>query len=338
MASPRHRATRFTALLVAGALGAAGWLAATAAPAAAAPVDLIGTFVIDPGSCKGSPSGSYFRMILPTGTASGPFIDNQDSTCDDRTYTLFTPGTDGGLVSGGYQPAPDPGFDGDGNSTADRIIQPVSFFGKRFSVSTNPTDLQVGTAVPAPVLRADGSRLTGDLAAFAATWNRQAFNQGAPKPGGGTPGNTAPVSGTYDAATGRFSLSWASQIVGGPFDNFTGQWHLEGTFRPAGGGTAADPGGAAPDAVTGGTPADGGTAGDSHSAVDAPALAGDAVSSTVARAGGDEEALVPVGATVTDDSFSVPTALVVLIALLGIAGVVVLLVLDRRPADPGASP
>jgi hypothetical protein len=41
------------------------------------------------------------------------------------------------------------------------------------------------------------------------------------------------VSGTYDAATGHFVLQWKSLIVGGPFDRFTGSWHLEGTFVPA---------------------------------------------------------------------------------------------------------
>jgi hypothetical protein len=40
------------------------------------------------------------------------------------------------------------------------------------------------------------------------------------------------LSGTYDARTDAFVLEWASQIVGGPFDKFTGFQHLEGTFEP----------------------------------------------------------------------------------------------------------
>lgn len=39
-------------------------------------------------------------------------------------------------------------------------------------------------------------------------------------------------SGTYDAASKRFVLTWKSLIVGGPFDSFIGSWHLEGTFEP----------------------------------------------------------------------------------------------------------
>jgi len=40
------------------------------------------------------------------------------------------------------------------------------------------------------------------------------------------------VSGTYDSKTKKFVLEWASQIVGGPFNDFTGVWHFEGTFEP----------------------------------------------------------------------------------------------------------
>ena len=36
--------------------------------------------------------------------------------------------------------------------------------------------------------------------------------------------------GTYDAKTGKFVLEWTSLIQGGPFNQFTGVWHLEGTF------------------------------------------------------------------------------------------------------------
>ena len=63
-----------------------------------------------------------------------------------------------------------------------------------------------------------------------AEWNRQYFNQGSPKPDGSKPGITSPVTGTFDAKTRAFTLEWTSSIVGGPFNGFTGQWHLEGTY------------------------------------------------------------------------------------------------------------
>src|SRR5439155_8404191 len=44
----------------------------------------------------------------------------------------------------------------------------------------------------------------------------------------------------------KYMLEWSSTIVGGPFNNFTGTWHFEGTFEPAGkpageGDTPSDP-------------------------------------------------------------------------------------------------
>ena len=41
------------------------------------------------------------------------------------------------------------------------------------------------------------------------------------------------LTGTYDKKTGEYSFEWVSQIVGGPFDTFTGVWHFEGTFKAA---------------------------------------------------------------------------------------------------------
>ena len=262
-------------------------------------------------------------MILPTGNLEGPWVDNADSTCGDRTYTPLTPGTDGGLVAGGYQPAPSPGFDADGNSLAVRVIRPVGFFGVDFSGSTNPTDLQTGAKVPAPTLRSDGGKLSGDLSTFAATWNDQSFNQGSPKPGGARPGNTTAPSGTIDPATGAFTLTWTSQIVGGPFNNFTGLWHLEGTFvaprgpaaAPAGGATATTAAAAAAGTRPRPPPAPGGEPG----ATVAPGAAVDDSSA--------EEAAPAARTTVKDEGFEPPAWLVVLLALAGIGGVVALLML-----------
>lgn len=237
--------------------------------AEAAPQELIGTFRIDAGECPGEVSGSYLRLVLPSGTLDGPFVENADSACADQSYTPLSPGSDGGLVTGGYQPVPDPAFDADGNSLADRINQPVRFFGVDFSASTNPVDPQTGEDTAVPALRHDAGAVTGDLSAFAATWNRQAFNQGAPKPDGSSPGNTTAVSGTFDPASGRYSITWASHIVGGPFNNFTGVWHLEGTFVPAG-STPSAPATTAPPG-----PDDGGSGGPVTSATSGPDDDGD---------------------------------------------------------------
>ena len=177
---------------------------------------LTGVFKIDAAKCDTSTaSGSWFRMVQPGGNVtSGPFVANPDSTCGDNTVTPLAAGTDGGLKAGSYQ---------------DAVIQPQGFFAVPFDVSTNEKDPQTGVSVKPPTITRTGNALTGDLSAISVSWNQQHFNQGAPKPGAGGNGPT----GTYDEATHRYTLDWTSRIEGGPFNGFTGMWHLEGTFQPA---------------------------------------------------------------------------------------------------------
>lgn len=220
----------------------------TAEAQSSAATPLVGTFRLTAGSCSGAVTGSYFRMIQPGGSAAGPFVSNSDSPCGDKAYTPLRPGSDGGLITGGYQAQPQPPFDGAGNGRSARITAPQKFYGVDFATATNPTDPQTGVKVAAPEIRVDGRTLSGDLRAFAAAWNNQHFNQGAPKPDGGTPGITKRPSGTIDPETGGFTLEWTSLIVGGPFNNFTGVWRLEGTFVSS---EAAPPGSSGGAAATG---------------------------------------------------------------------------------------
>jgi hypothetical protein len=178
---------------------------------------LVGLFGIATGKCDaGAPTGSWFRMVQPGGTAaSGPYVSNPDSTCTDQTATPLRAGADGGLKTGSFQTA---------------VIQPQGFFAVPFEVSTNEKDPQTGATVKAPSITQSGATLQGDLSAISVSWNQQYFNQGAPKPGGSTPDGP---KGTYDERTHTYSLDWTSRIEGGPFNGFTGMWHLEGTFQPA---------------------------------------------------------------------------------------------------------
>jgi len=208
----------------------------TATTAASGSQELVGLFKIDAGTCAdaGVTAGSYFRMVQGGGTLDkGPFVPNGDSTCGDKTWNPVFPGSDGGLKTGEFQAFDDPPFDATGNATTEKIAKSVKFFAVAFAVGTNEKDPQSGASATAPKITVDGGKLTGDLRAFAAAWNKQHFNQGSPKPDGSKPGITSDPTGTYDAATRRYTLEWASQIVGGPFNNFTGVWHFEGTFEPA---------------------------------------------------------------------------------------------------------
>ncbi|KAA0022711.1 hypothetical protein [Antrihabitans cavernicola] len=220
---------------IAAAMASAGlFLPATAHADDAVPLN--GLFAVAPGTCSGGAvTGSFFRMILPAGDSNGPFLSNSDSGCSDQTVTPLAPGTDGGLVSGSYQPQPAQAFDATGNAISGSVTQPVRFYGVGFATATNQVDPQTGSSAAAPQLYATGNSLSGDLSSLGVTWNNQVFNQGAPKPGGDLPGKTRALSGSIDPATGSFVVEWTSQIVGGPFNNFTGLWHLAGQYR---GGTS----------------------------------------------------------------------------------------------------
>lgn len=195
---------------------------------------LVGLFKLDPGidQPSGGHSGTFFQMFSP----NGPPMRNNSSPSKDKNFTPLPPGTDGGLRTDVYQEPPSPAFSGGniGDALAARITQPQEFFSTKFSVVTSPTDLQAGAPDPLPEIYVDDNgRLSGQLTAWVAQWNGNSFNQGTPKPDGTLPGTTTPLHGTFDRQTGRYALEWKSLIVGGPFNGFTGSWHLEGTFVPA---------------------------------------------------------------------------------------------------------
>lgn len=196
---------------------------------------LVGTFKLDPGHCdaKGA-TGSYFRMIQPGGTVEkGGYFLNPDSKCPDQSFSVAVAGSDGGLRTGEFQPGPDPAFNKRGDALAAQITKPGTFTAIKFAISTPSVDPDTGEKLPKPEIRNDDGELSGQLTAWTAGWNNLYFNQGSPKPDGSTKGLTTPVSGTYDEESGHFELTWSSTIAGGPFDRFSGYWHLEGTFVPA---------------------------------------------------------------------------------------------------------
>lgn len=73
------------------------------------------------------------------------------------------------------------------------------------------------TGGPVPTFDATGSTITGNLSAWTVFWNGTNFNQGA-----------SPVSGTWNATTGAYNMSWSSTIHGGPFSGQTGDWSFHG--------------------------------------------------------------------------------------------------------------
>ncbi|BDD83224.1 hypothetical protein TPB0596_29870 [Tsukamurella pulmonis] len=239
-----------------------------------APEQLVGLFRFTPGGfADGKPTGTYFKMAIVGGTADGPFVNNANSPVDEGRVTALHPGTAGGLRTGAYQSEAKPGFAG-GDSRSGSVITPTKFFDVLFGISTNAVDPQTRAPLPAPSVTRTGTTLTADVSAWAASWNNQEFNQGAPKPVPRTDAaaagqeqvarawdvvsqrwlaqpaaakSTGPAAtGTFDAATRRFTLDWTSHIQGGPFNDFTGVWHLEGVFEPGPPPSAAPSGSPAP--------------------------------------------------------------------------------------------
>ena len=152
-------------------------------------------------------AGSYIRMGLP----NGGYFANPYSKDSNKTYTTILSGVGGGIRTGVAQKAPSPAFSAHGNSLANSIITPTNFTGILFGVVTT---------VP-PTFSVSGDKLTGYLRHLYAQWNKQSFLQG----------NVA--YGTYNSRTHQYALTWATKVVGGPFDGYTGHWHLQGTFSPS---------------------------------------------------------------------------------------------------------
>ena len=223
----------------------------TGSPTGASPVNppppgaskLNGLLRLDPGtqSVAGTISGSFFTM-----EHDGIRVLNGSSPFYDSTYTPLRPGGDGGLSTVKYQPAPSPAFAGGdtGGSLASSITLPQAFLNINFSITTDPVDRQTGLPSALPEIYEKDGKLFGQTSAWDAQWNGLSFNQGAPKPDGSYPvnpgrtpsfgnGGTVAVFGTYDSATRHFTLKWQSLIISGPFDTYSGEWNLEGTFEPA---------------------------------------------------------------------------------------------------------
>lgn len=78
-------------------------------------------------------------------------------------------------------------------------------------------DCAGGGAAPSGTVDGAAGTIDVDMSSWFAFWNGNDFNQG------------AQATGTYDEATGAFTLNWSSTINGGPFDGATGFWQLSGT-------------------------------------------------------------------------------------------------------------
>ncbi len=204
--------------------------------------EISGTLLVDSGACDdlGTVSGSWFRMVEPGGNVvTGPFITNYDSICSDQTYSLLTNGSIG-LKSNVFQVHPNPAFDAATNGLAKEIFQPVQFYSVDFAVSTELIHPETGELLKPPRFFVERSqdeskpntgRLTANLSSLFIAWNGEFFEQGSPHPEGFIGATTTPF-GSINLESRRFTLQWTSQVVGGAFDGFIGEWQLTGMLTP----------------------------------------------------------------------------------------------------------
>lgn len=203
---------------------------------------LTGTMLINPGhyNIDGRyAGGSYFAMggntpnanaamLVPNSSPGGIVLGTyQNFVLDpDEPHLLNWNGT-GGLPGTGYSGTP---------TTESNMLAPFGFFGTPTYVGTNPVGYQSGVSHPAPTADVDLGSCVGStcslslqLNSWEVMWNGSAFEQG-PRPD--NTGPFVPAIGTYDLLTHAYSVTWISQIKGGPFNSVKGYWHLDGIVVP----------------------------------------------------------------------------------------------------------
>lgn len=137
-------------------------------------------------------------------------------TITGGNFGMNAPGTDA-ITAGALSPIVAGTYQGAGTGNAADSLADFNFgmFGPvhTFTAASVPG---ISGGGPAPSGTVDGSTITMDMSSFFAWWNGNTFNQG------GT------ATGSYDATSGAYSMSWTSVINGGPFDTNTGYWTLNG--------------------------------------------------------------------------------------------------------------
>lgn len=231
------RTRGFVAGLAAAGLLAAAGCSATGHAATPQSDRLVGSFRLTPGHCTSvaaKPTGSY---LVAVSAAANKAVRNPKSTCVNRDYTLLRPGTAGGLVTGQFQPQPDPLFDAHRNSRASAIVEPTWFGPFRLGFATEAQDEQDAPtgapAFPTPQATVINGTLNVDLRSLVVSYAGPANGTCATSFGLGCwQLGSKSATGTYDARTRQFVLDWFSGESFTPKGDSI-EVHLTGNFVPA---------------------------------------------------------------------------------------------------------
>jgi hypothetical protein len=207
---------------------------------------LKGTIQLTTGATSGpTPYAGSWVSLYETANPS-VYFTNPSSPAADQNYTPLVNGTQGVDLGLPVQGLASPAFDTKGNSLTNTILTPEPFAGTNFSAfvtlnSAKKTKFgKKGIVIKVaggkgPTVAVTSADLTGWTIAY----------------GGGffdTPGSTSNINSgnltgslTWTNAKkhslgGTITLDWSVPIVnppGNPFDAFTAQWQLQGTYVPA---------------------------------------------------------------------------------------------------------
>lgn len=142
----------------------------------------------------------------------------------------ITGGVDGGIYVGTYQNPPVTETHYGHKVGSDQILNPKKFIWEQVPIYVSTVDADPSNKeikYPAPKIIQRGKKLQAELSGWTCMWRGNTFNQGSPRSS-----NDKGPRGTYDPETKAYTLDWHSKIQEGPFEGFTGVWHLVGHFTP----------------------------------------------------------------------------------------------------------
>ena len=158
-------------------------------------------------------------------------IGGAQASIDNVTSLSVTGGSFGmgapnqyAVTAGGISPIVAGTYQGSGSGTSATSIVDFTFgpFGPVHDyTAASVSGISGGGPAPSGTVDTVAGTIAMDMSSYFTWWNNNNFNQG------------GAATGTYDASTGAYSMSWTSLIHGGSFDGQTGYWTLSGTATTA---------------------------------------------------------------------------------------------------------
>ncbi len=221
-----------------------GALAAFASAAGA--TTLTGSIQLTKGATSGpTPYAGSWVELYETADPS-VFFTNPSSPAADQNYTPLVNGTEGVDLGLPAQGIADPAFDGSGNSLTNTILTPEPFAGVNFSAYVTVIAAKKGTfGTPGLAITVAGGNgatvavTSADLTGWTIAYGGSSYDTPGSTPNidsGNLTGSLTWTNPSNHSLGGTITLDWSVPIInppGNPFDAFTAQWQLQGTYVPS---------------------------------------------------------------------------------------------------------